>query len=70
MSGLQVPPISLIPVGESLQDHPTVNIRVLLKAPTIKPHAIADQVKNNQYLFQRTGNVNKNIATFTWQRNF
>lgn len=52
---LQVPPISLIPVGESLQDHPTVNIRVLLKAPTIKPHAIADQVKNNQYLFQRTG---------------
>ncbi|XP_048765520.1 L-sorbose 1-dehydrogenase-like [Ostrea edulis] len=52
---LQIPPISLIPVGESLQDHPTVNIRVLVKVPTIKPHAIADQVKNNQYLFQRTG---------------
>ncbi|XP_062583604.1 L-sorbose 1-dehydrogenase-like [Saccostrea cucullata] len=52
---LQVPPISLVPVGESLQDHPTVSLRVLVQQPTIKPHAIADQVKNNQYLFQRTG---------------
>ncbi|KAK3098506.1 hypothetical protein FSP39_020172 [Pinctada imbricata] len=55
LNRFKIPPIAFLPVGENLQDHAVLGIRVLVKVPTIKPNPMSDIIKMNQYLFQRKG---------------
>ncbi|XP_076078628.1 glucose dehydrogenase [FAD, quinone]-like [Mytilus galloprovincialis] len=52
---LQIPVIADLPVGENLQDHISVDIRVFVNVSTMKPNSNLDRLMIDQYFYQRKG---------------
>jgi hypothetical protein len=55
LSCFQIPVIADLPVGENLQDHVSVDIRIFTDVPTINPSKQLDRRTIEQYFYQRKG---------------